>query len=385
MQTPLQRFLPLVASLAWVIPAASPGQPAVYTKIPAHETLTDRQWQRVDQAIDRGFEYLLANQQRDGSFASVIGGQPGVTSLGVMAFLSRGHRPGEGPHGKALNRAIDFVIGCQEPSGLLARDHHEYGEMVWLRRPHTATYNHAISGLMLGEAYGHGSAELDGRLKPVIEKALVWSRKMQRRPPRYPEDVGGWRYLHPGEPGKPLSDLSATGWFVMFYRSARNAEFEVPEDYVDSAAGYAQNCFDPRTGGFFYGAHRQDHTVSRGMTGAGLLVMTVAGRRDEKIARRAAGWLLNHPFDRYRQNVGGHDRFHYGAYYCSQAMYLLGGEYWARFYPKLADTMLNGQQADGGWLPETTYGDGRFGRSYTTAMAVLSLTPPYQMLPIYQR
>jgi hypothetical protein len=47
--------------------------------------------------------------------------------------------------------------------------------------------------------------------------------------------------------------------------------------------------------------------------------------------------------------------------------------------------LLTAQRADGSWPPEPQAGIGRFGNVYTTAMAVLSLTPPYQLLPVYQR
>ena len=387
--TPTHRLAILAAACSALVAAsAARGEDAVYAAVRVHDALPGDQWRRIDESVDRGLEFLARSQQRDGSVPSSIGAQPGVTSLAVMAFLSRGHRPGAGPYGEFLERGIDYVLACQESSGLLALDQlpvRPSDGMVHERRPHTATYNHAISGLMLGEAYGQGDEQLNKKLRPAIESALGWARRMQKRTPRYPEDRGGWRYLHPGAPGKPASDLSATGWFIMFYRSARNAEFDVPEQFVHEAVAFVERCHDPSTGGFFYGPNRRDHLMSRGMTGAGLLTLTIGGRRDERIARAAGDWLLDHPFDRYHEWIGGHDRFHYGAYYCSQAMYLLGGDYWRRFYPTLARTLTDNQRGDGGWDYEHRYNDQIYGRTYTTSLAVLALTPPYQLLPIYQR
>jgi len=51
----------------------------------------------------------------------------------------------------------------------------------------------------------------------------------------------------------------------------------------------------------------------------------------------------------------------------------------------MVDTLLGAQNADGSWPPEPQKGFARFGNAYTTAMAVLALTPPYQLLPVYQR
>ena len=69
----------------------------------------------------------------------------------------------------------------------------------------------------------------------------------------------------------------------------------------------------------------------------------------------------------------------------SQAMAQLGGRYWEEFFPQLVDVLLENQAADGSWPAEPHSGDDKFGNAYTTALAVLSLTPPYQLLPVYQR
>jgi hypothetical protein len=65
-------------------------------------------------------------------------------------------------------------------------------------------------------------------------------------------------------------------------------------------------------------------------------------------------------------------------------MFQLGGDYWAKFYPPLASMLIENQRADGSWDAEAAW-DGAFGNNYTTALTVLALTPPYQLLPIYQR
>ena len=74
-------------------------------------------------------------------------------------------------------------------------------------------------------------------------------------------------------------------------------------------------------------------------------------------------------------------------------MVQLGGRYWEQFFPSLADALLSGQSPDGSWPPEIRSGvpvagagsEAMFGNVYSSALAVLSLTPPYQLLPVYQR
>ena len=51
----------------------------------------------------------------------------------------------------------------------------------------------------------------------------------------------------------------------------------------------------------------------------------------------------------------------------------------------MVDVFLKVQASDGSFPPEPRQGDAIFGNVYTTAMAVLALTPAYQLLPVYQR
>ena len=57
---------------------------------------------------------------------------------------------------------------------------------------HTAVYNHAIAGLMLGEVYGHVTGPRAGEVKGAMEKALQFTRNLQRgqRLSRQTREVG---------------------------------------------------------------------------------------------------------------------------------------------------------------------------------------------------
>src|SRR5260221_8019653 len=146
-----------------------------------------------------------------------------------MAFLSRGHQPGAGAYGQGINKAIDFVLSCQRSDGLFS--YQEPGPVHEDKQAsHTAIYNHAISGLMLGEVYGQVNGARAKNVKIAIERALKYSLELQSRP-KTARDKGGWRYLWVFPSGVD-SDLSVTGWQLMFLRSAKNAEFKVPEQAV---------------------------------------------------------------------------------------------------------------------------------------------------------
>jgi hypothetical protein len=227
-------------------------------------------------------------------------------------------------------------------------------------------------------------------VKQAIGRALQFSRALQTRPKRL-IDKGGWRYIRVYERSGVDSDLSVSGWHLMFLRSAKNAQFDVPQEWVDEATAYVRRLWDPDSGAFKYELYDAvGPRISRGMTGAGILCLSMAGQHDTPMAKAAGDWLLAHPFKVFGELVPNRDRFFYGAYYCSQAMAQLGGHYWEQFFPSLVNVLVNSQTAEGSWPPEVggysqTGGEAIFGQVYSTSLAVLSLTPPYQLLPVYQR
>ncbi|MCA9110990.1 MAG: terpene cyclase/mutase family protein [Planctomycetaceae bacterium] len=341
--------------------------------------LTDPQWKQLDGAVDRALTYLAHNQGRDGSYATHASGQPAVTALATMAFLASGYLPDEGKYQKEITRGVDYVLSMQAPDGAITLQ-----RVGTHRAAHfEGNYNHAISGLMLTEVYGMTTADRQEEIRIVIEKALKQTRAQQTMPKRLPEDEGGWRYMR--RFGVSDSDLSITAWELMFLRAARNAEFDVPSEWIDEAMGYIRRTYEPRQQGFRYGLRGEDNYVSRGMAGAGVVALALGGEHNSEMAQLTGQWILRHDFDRFNRTLSGEDRYHYGAFYCSQAMYQLGGDYWFDFFPRLLDVYVKNQNNDGSWDAESNGNDNKYGSLYSTALGVLALTPPYQILPIYQR
>jgi hypothetical protein len=337
--------------------------------------LTPDQWQRLDGAVDRGLAFLAKNQAADGSFPTSSIAQPAVTSLCVMAFLSRGHQPGKGPYGAALERAIDYVLDMQNASNGAIMPAQFIGATT-----NCGSYSHGIAGVMLAEVYGTTNSVRHTRIGAAVIKALEFTRQQQRLQ-KDGLDQGGWRY-----PFRHDSDLSVTSWQLMFYRAARNAEFKVPEEWVRDAMNYVHRLFDVNERSFVYGiSHPNHHYFTRGMAGAGVVCLALGGEYRSETARAAGEWILQHSFEPYNNSRHEEDRYHYGACYCSQAMFQLGGTYWDRFFPPLLRVLTAAQHQDGSWDPESIEEDREFGNVYTTSMALLALEVPYQILPIYQR
>jgi hypothetical protein len=354
------------------------------------DVLSPEEWQRVDAAVERALAWLAAQQAPDGSFPTITRGQPGVTSLCMMAIISHGHTPGEGEFGSALDQATDFVLACQKQNGLISAVGRDRPQL--LRDGGTGlgtnmAYNHAISSLMLSELYGMSQPPRADRIKEAIAASLAASLAMQRWPKDKPDDEGGWRYLDDRDESD--SDLSVTGWELMFLRSARNAGFDVPEDSINDAVAYVRRCYSKEYGTFQYWIDRGDGR-SRGMAGAGILALAHAGHHNSVEARSAGDWILKQKFEPYNRSIQFNtdrtlDHYHFAVFSCCQAMYQLGGRYWEEFFPKVVSILLENQQADGSWPADSHKFDGPYGSAYTTALMVITLGAPNQLIPIFQR
>jgi hypothetical protein len=360
----MKRLLTLAALIACAVPASA--QPA---REPA------------DEAIDRGLAFLHKAQNRDGSW-SVEGvsrfGVPrsprgaggsadlAVTALSVMAFLSAGHVPGEGPYRDTVDRGIRHVMTRQSRTGLFPAP----------RGSNTEMYYQGICTLMLAEAVGMVDGRLADDLRDRLAAAVRVILEAQRKTGR---DAGGWRYSVHGSD----ADLSVTGWQLMALRAAKNVGCDVPSDRIQAAVDYVRRCHDPRTGGYAYVVYGN---VTIPCTGTGVLALALCGKDYHKSAEavQAASYLLQNPL------VPGRPHFFYGVYYVSQAMFqtgeVLGTNYWTSYRTELHRLLLreSPQRADGAWAGREL-DDGRLGPAYCTAMAVLALSVEYRLLPIYQK
>jgi hypothetical protein len=360
--------------------AQSPDTQPPTTREVDSNVLTTREQKLLNDSMDRALAWLVTQQRADGSFQTRDIGQPAITSLSVLAFLARGHLPGEGRYGANLNRAIEYVLGCQQPDGVFAKVAPTM-PAAKLNASHTSNYNHTISGLMLAEVYGMTRGDLNRRIRPAIEKAIAYASQRLPQPKRLRIDEGGWRYRTPFP--RNDSDLSVTSWHLMFLRSCKNAGFQVPNHLIEEALQYVGRLYHPNPGTFVYSANTP--SITRAMAGAGILSFTLGGKYWDERTEKAGQFLLRHPFVRYNVSDFQGERYFYSAFYSSLAMFQLGGQYWREFYPVLTRTLVGNQRRDGAWDEDCREIDSVFGSTYTTSLAILALSPPTQLLPIFQR
>ena len=307
-------------------------------------------------AIDKGLKFLLTTQNKDGSWDSDgQGGRAvGITSLVLMAFMSKAHFPGFGDYGEQLDRGMKWLLkeAKSRPDGYLG----------------TVMYEHGLATLALSELWGMArDPGDDDAIQMALEKAVdVILRSQSSR--------GGWGY-QPQVDGR--EDTSCTQTVFHALASARQAGIVVPNETIAKVVNYLKSANDPTTGGFTYtlGGNRN---VTPACTAGGSYIAQLAGQRDTEMVRAA----LRH-LESMAPGIitGGGSYYYYTHYYAIQAMVQAGDKEYAKWYPKIRDALIARQKATGAWDKGSRHGGG----SYSTPMAIIILATPHRYIPIYQR
>lgn len=356
------KYVLLAAAIAVSMVASPAGAPAQDRPQGIAGDLVTRD---VKQAIGRGLDWLASRQNSNGSWNCKIGyklfedyhgedGQDvGVTALCGMAYMGAGHIPNRGKHGRVVARALDFVLSCvREEDGYITAN----GSRM---------YSHAFATMFLAEVYGT-TPRADLRIK--LKRAVNLIVSSQNR-------EGGWRY----QPIPVDADLSVTVSTLQALRAARNTGIAVPMDTIERATSYVRRCAKPM--GFTYQAATDysynDTRISYPLSAAGVVALYSAGEYDSKEIRIGLGYL-GKSVNRLR--IGRYHYF-YGHYYAAQAMYLSelkrqGG--FRDYYLRVRDEILAEQKGEGEWVDDV-------GRTYATAMAIVVLQMPCELLPLFQK
>jgi hypothetical protein len=308
-----------------------------------------------DRALGAALQYLAKRQNADGSFESGEN-KLAVSGLVVMAFLACGHTPDVGKYGLVVRGGIDYLLTQAQPDGYFGKAHGK------------GMYDQGIVTLALAEAMG---VEVDESRRQRMHAELVKAVKviLDAQAVQKPDPHGGgWRYL----PTAPDSDISLSGWNALALRAAQDVGVEVPREAVQKAVGYVLRCYNAGEKGFSYipaGA------AQPGPTGIGVLSLYLLEGATRPELAEANKFLVSHPVN------DGTPFQYYAMYYVTQAAYQAGGETWAAVSKATFDRLTSRQGQDGAW-PKNEH---ETGETYATAMAVLTLSVPYRLLPAYQR
>lgn len=308
----------------------------------------------TERAIENGLQWLAAQQRRDGSFAS-NGNQANlaVTALAGLAFMGAGSTPGRGPYGDNIEKALQYVLDNTTEAGFI---------VVQGSMSHGPMYSHGFATMFLAEAYGMTKRP---EIREKLEKAVRLIVNTQNK-------EGGWRY----QPMPRDADVSVTVAQINALRAARNAGIYIPKETVENCVKYCRNCQNP-DGGFRYMTTGGPSAFPR--SAAGLVALYSAAIYDEKEIDRAIEYLLRFvPSPNANQGNSAFNHYFYGQYYAAQAFWIRGGDEWNQWFPAIRDELLRKQMPQGYWNDQVS-------REYGTAMALIVLQMPNNILPIFQR
>jgi len=308
----------------------------------------------ASQAIDKGLKFLLSTQKKDGSWdldgegARVVP----ITSLALMAFMSKAQFPGSGPHGEELDRAKDFLLKYAKSR----TDGYLGGSM----------YEHGLATLALSELWGMTrNKEDDDAIQKALEKAVDVIIRSQN-------PGGGWRYQPQADGGE---DTSCTQTVFHCLASARQAGIMVPQETITRVGKYLKGAQNAETGSLTYAPNGKAHG-SFACTAGGTYSAQLAGMRDSEMVAAALRYIKEQ-FPGVITKGAGH--YYYAHYYAIQAMVQAGDEYYAEWYPVIRDALISRQGENGAWH------GGKGVTSHETPMAIIILATPHRYIPIYQR
>jgi hypothetical protein len=278
---------------------------------------------------------------------------PGVTALGVLAFLASGEDPNFGIYSSHVRKALRSLLRAQDAStGYFA----------------PSMYHHGFAMLALAESYGaidernlwpdgDGPRSIGQALELAVRAAIT----AQKANP-----FNAWRY----GPNARDADSSISGAVLVGLLAARNAGIEVPDDSIDKAIVYFRTLTTRSGDVFYYGQGAPADTMAR--TSIANLAYAISHRKNLLEYRATLLFLVQ----RLDQPPGAFEE--YTRYYEAHALFQGDIASWEKWNSLLIGQIKNAQLADGS-IP------GRFGPTTSTALSLLSLALNYRFLPIYER
>lgn len=384
----LQAFAALVGALTLsaVAPAASdaPGGQAPVVAAPALDAAAHAE--AVEAAIRKGVDYLVAHQERDGSFGAprnIMLSETfatihtyeawgyATTGLAAMALADCG---ADAAAQRALDRAIDWLLATPVPKRISEWDcDHVWGDVYGLQ---------AIAHLLR-----HARLHADSRRPALVQRGKELLSELEA----WQAPLGGWGYYEGPVVSKPnsWSTQFTTAAGVIALLDAQAAGLPVDADQLDKAVRAVAHCRLP-TGAYTYNIDAISSPAGleyinqvKGSLGR-IQVGNVALRRAGQLDRRAVKdgldqFFRNHQFLAVaRMKPIPHESWYavaayfflFGHYYAAEAIELLPADQRAPYARALESKLLEIQEADGAFWD---FHISTYTRAYGTAFAVMSL------------
>ncbi len=319
-----------------------------------------------EEAVERGLRWLVAHQNRDGSwhFNHQDGPCAGLcrhtgtetsttaaTALALLPFLGAGYTHLQGEHQMTVRKGLYYLAS----RAVLTANGADLQE--------GSMYGQGLAAIALCEAY---AMTHDPGLKDLAQRSIDFIVFAQDH------NGGGWRYA-PGQPG----DTTVTGWQLMALKSAQMAGLKSPSPTLFSAGEFLDSVQSDE--GAKYGYMSPDPRPAT--TAVGLLCRMYSGwKHDRPALLRGVAYLSE-------LGPSQSDDAVYFNYYASQVLRHFGGSQWDRWNAAMRDPLVAAQATEG-HEAGSWYFPGRHsqagGRLYTTAVTILTLEVYYRYLPLYR-
>lgn len=328
-------------------------------------------------AVTRGLGWLARHQRYDGSWsldtqsmcrdavpcppARAMTSDSAATGLALLAFLGAGQtHTQDGPYRENVVRGLKWLLTHRSGDG----NYFTGGS------PMAHLYSQAIATMAVCEALAMTG---DPALKTPAEKGLGFILRAQNKV------EGGWRYT-PTIDG----DTSVFGWQMFALRSGQFAGFSTPKNTVRLARLYLDHAASGRARKTY--SYQPGRPITPVMTAEALL------------CRQYLGWPKDHPALVEGVSLvasdldASEDRNIYYWYYATQLLHNMGGPEWKAWNTRVRDGLVVEQVGEAGcahgswdptWPQPDTWGS-RAGRTYQTALSLLTLEVYYRFLPLYK-
>ena len=342
-------------------------------------------------AVDKGLQYLVKQQFKDGHFGANGDQYPvSMTGLAGIAMLMEGSTVREGKYATNIRKAADWLMERSmkgnNRDGLIGNPDHptETGRYM---------YGHGFGTLFLALTYGdEEDRERREKLKDILTRAVKYIGAAQ-------STQGGWFYTSKMD-GHDQDEGSVTITQMQPLRACRNAGIPVPKQVVKKGYDYLKHSTTQR-GGVVYSLGRGGVGAAAGgerpaLTAAAIACLFSAGEYKDELVKK---WF------KYCQTaipVGSGVRLGHDEMNIPTSITLMGVLYprgrwlgenvwpnaggaaslWTAYRRGMFDHLVQTQNSDGSWP-----GGGGFsvGPVYSTAIYCVILQLDRGAVPFFQR
>jgi hypothetical protein len=321
---------------------------------------------KVRLSVNRGVQFLLRAQNRNGSWGDDIGypGDISDTAVAIMALMNDGSTMRRGRYNRQIRRAVDWSL-LKIKRGL------NFGDAAY--QPH-----HSLIQRKLGPNIDLYSAALLLTLIIPLEMEKQEERFARKKLTELARRIAGYQRPNGAfEVSYEPMLTTVTAWLTL--RQAHSAGITVHGASVDKVLKYLRrDCLEAKSGVF---REKKWGNRERFVTQAGALrVFYGMGEEKSPEIRRATNVVLRMRFD---QDVGGRaggEEF-LAALFAVQAMHLGEKKAFAKFYPRIVKALMKVQNRDGSWTGHHCI----TAKVYCTACSVVAMLTPNKLLPLAER